>query len=91
LVNNLPIELDYFVLAFIDHTIAGMLESLEGTGKMQSADIALEGDKTTVIVNGAVVPINPFVSKIIKNTIAGMVSSLKGVGQIDKVSINIKR
>jgi len=91
LVNNLPIELDYFVQGFIYHTIAGMLESLEGTGKMQSADIAVEGDKTTVRVNEAVVPTNPFVSKIFKNTIVGMVSSLKGVGQIDKVSINIKR
>ena len=91
LVNNLPIDLDYFVQGFMDHTIAGMLESLEGTGKPQSADITLEGNRTTVIVNEAVIPTNPFVSKIIKNTIVGMVSSLKGVGKIDKVSINIKR
>jgi len=91
LVNDLPINLDYFVQGFMDHTIAGMLESLEGTGRIKSADIALEGDKTSVRVNEVVVPTNPFVSKIIKNTIVGMVSSLKGVGQIDKVSINIKR
>lgn len=91
LVNNLPIDLDYFVQGFMDHTIAGMLESLEGTGTLQSTDITLEGDRTTVKVNGAIIPTNPFVSKIIKNTIVGMVSSLKGVGKIDKVSVNIKR
>jgi hypothetical protein len=91
LVNDQPIELDYFVQGFIDHTIAGMLESLEGTGRIKSANIAIERDKTTVKVNENLVPTNPFVGKIIRNAIVGIVSSLKGVGNIDKVSINIKR
>lgn len=91
LVNEQSIELDYFVQAFIDHTVAGMLKSLEGTGAIKSADIALEGDKTTVILNNALIPTNPFVSKIIRNTVLGMVSSLKGVAKIDRVNLKIRR
>ena len=91
LVNDQPIALDYFVQGFIDHTIGGILATLEGTGEMKSMDAAIEGDKVTISVNNAVVPTNPFVSKIIRNTIFGMVSSLKGVGKINKVNIFIKR
>ena len=91
LVNEQSIDLDYFVQAFIDHAIAGMLESLEGTGPIKSADIIVEGDKTTVVLNKALVATNPFVGKIIRNTILGMVSSLKGVNEIKKVTIGIKK
>ena len=91
LVNGQPIELDYFVQGFIDHTIDGMLAGLEGTGKIEKLDVSIEGDKVTINLNDSAVPTNPFVSKIIKNTIVGMVSSLKGVSEINKVGITIKR
>ena len=91
LVNDQPIELDYFVQGFVDHTIAGMLESLESTGKIKSADISIEGDGITIKVNEAVVPANPFVSKIVRNTIVGMISSLKGVSGVNRANINIRR
>jgi len=90
-VNDQPIELDYFVQGFIDHTTGGMLAALEGIGDIKSADISIEGDKVTIKVNNALVPINPFVTKIFRNTIAGMLSPLKGVGEVNKVNMSIKR
>lgn len=91
LVNNQPIKLDYFVQGFIDHTTSGILAGLEGVGKIESADVSIEGDEVTINVNNTLIPINPFVNKIIRRTILGMVSSLKGVGEINKVNIIIKR
>ena len=91
LVNDQPINLDYFAEAFIDHTIGGMLESLEGTGKIECVDISVKGDDTTINLNNTILRTKPFVDKIIKNTITGMVSSLKGVNEINSVTINITR
>jgi len=91
LVNDQSIELDYFVLSFIDHTIGGMLAALEGTGEIENADVAIERDRVTVSLNNSAVPANPFVQKIFKSTIAGMVSTLKGVGEINTVRIHIER
>ena len=91
LVNDQPIELDYFVLGFIDHTIGGMLAALEGIGEIENADVAIEGDRVTVSLNNSAVPANPFVQKIFKSTIAGMISTLKGVGEINTVRIHIER
>ena len=90
-VNDMPIELDYFVQGFIDHTVSGMLTSLEDVGEIKILNISIEGDKVTINLNDAVVPINPFVNKIIRNTIMGMVSSLKGVSEISRMSISIGR
>ena len=90
LVNDVPIELDYFVQGFIDHTMGGMLLALEGTGEIKRLDVSIEGDKVTLNLNNAEVPINPFVNKIIRTTVTGMVSSLKGVSEINKMNISIR-
>lgn len=91
LVNGQPVELDYFVQGFIDHTIGGILASLRDTGEIKSVDISIEGDEVTIILNDTLVPTNPFVSKITRNTIVAMISSLKGVGEVSKANVNIKR
>ena len=91
LVNDQPIELDYFVQEFIDHTLSGILASLKRTGEIKSVTTSIEGDEVTINLNNTVAPTNPFVSKIIKNTIVGMVSSLKGVSEIEKINITIIR
>ena len=91
LVNDTPIELDYFVEGFIDHTIGGMIAALEGTGEIESLNVSIKGDIVEVNLNNALVPTNLFVNKILKNTIAGMVSPLKGVSEINSVNISIKR
>jgi len=90
-VNDQPISLDYFVQSFIDHTIYGILASLESTGEIRDVEVSMEGDNLTINLNNALLPTNPFVSKIVRNTIVGMVSSLKGVGEIGRVNITIKR
>jgi len=91
LVNDQPVEIDYFVQGFIDHTIGGILAGLEGAEEIKSMDASMEGEKVVINLNNALVPTNPFVSDLIRNTIVGMVSSLKGVGKIDKVNITITR
>ena len=90
-VNDIPIELDYFVQGFIDHTLGGILLALEGTGEIKSLGIVIEGDEVRFDLNDAELPFNPFVTKIIRNTVTGMVSSLKGVSQIKRISISIRR
>ena len=90
-VNDAPISLDYFVQAFIDHTVSGMIESLEGTGPVKTASLAFDGDKVAVTLNGAVVPTNVFASKIIRSTTVGMVSTLKGVKTVEKLRLEVSR
>lgn len=90
-VNDAPISLDYFVHGYIDHTLSGILASLEGTGEIKSLDLTIEGDKVTIDLNDALIPVNPFASKIIKSTITGMLSSLKGVGEISTMRVTIRR
>lgn len=90
-VNDGPIQLDYFAQAFIDHTVAGMVEALEGTGPIKNMVLSVDGDKVSIVLNGAPVPTNLFASRIIKNTISGTVSSLKGVNQIRTMQVNISR
>lgn len=87
-VNDIPIELDYFVQGFIDHTMGGILLALEGTGEIKSLGVVIEGDKVILDLNNAEVPVNPFVTKIITNTVS-MVSSLKGMSEISKINISV--
>jgi hypothetical protein len=90
-VNDQPITVDYFVRGFIDHTVGGMLTSLEGVGIIQRVELSIEGDNITVNLNGAHLPTNPFVIRIIRNTVRGMVSSLKGVSETGSVEIVVQR
>jgi len=91
LVNDAPIGLSYFVQKFIEHTVGGMIASLEGTGEMETLDISVEGDAVKINLNNASVPANQFVSKVFKNTIVGIVSSLKGVSEINKIHLSVKK
>ena len=90
-VNDAPIEMDYFVQGFIDHTIEGIIESLEEAGPIKTLNMSIEGDKAAINLNGTAVSANPFVSKIIASTVNGMVSSLKGVSKIKKVKVVIEK
>ena len=91
-VNNVPISTDYFVAGFVDHTVSGMIEALEGTGKIEDLNLSIDGDKVTVNLNGSVVPTNAFASKIIKSTTFGMLAPLKGVAaDIRKLSLAIHK
>jgi hypothetical protein len=91
IVNDAPIRTDYFVEGLIDHVVSGIVEALEGGGKIKDLNLVVEGHKVTVNLNGAIVPINSFVSKIIKSTIVGMVSTLKGVTDVKNMRIIIHK
>lgn len=90
-VNDAKIKTDYFVAGFIDHTISGMIESLEGTGEIKDLNLVIDRDNLTINLNGTEIPVNAFVTLIFKSTIFGMVSTLKGVNEINKVNITINK
>ncbi|MEE8318101.1 MAG: hypothetical protein V3R92_02660 [Dehalococcoidales bacterium] len=90
-VNENPINLDYFVEGFVDHTVSGIIAALKGTGEIVYLDVAIDRENVSVILNGADVPVNLFASKIIRNTLTGLVSSLKGVDVAEKIAIAIQR
>jgi hypothetical protein len=90
-VNDVPIEIDYFVQGFIDHVINGILNALRGTCRIKNLDLSIEGNAVNIDLNGSVVPINEFVNKIIRNTVLGMITSLKGVSRVKKLKIEISR
>ena len=90
-VNDLPVEIDYFVQGFIEHTVSGMISSLEGTGEIKTLNISIEEEGVSIILNNSIIPVNPFVSKIVRGTIAGLASSLKGVREVNKLNLNIRK
>ena len=90
-VNDNPIHTDYFVEAFIDHTVCGMIESLEGTGKVKDLNLTINGEKVKLNLNGKLIPTNVFASKIIRATMFGMVSVLKGVSDTKKLTIALHK
>ena len=90
-VNDAPIKTDYFVAGFIDHTVSGMIEALEGTGKINNLRLMIDGDNVTINLNGALVPANAFASKIIRATTTGMVSTLKGVNDVKKLELVLNK
>ncbi len=89
-VNDVPIAMDYFVEGFVDHTVEGMVNSLEGVPPIETLNVSIDGSAVTIAVNGEELPINQFVNKIVKSTIVGMVSTLKGVGEVKKLKIQVK-
>jgi hypothetical protein len=90
-VNDVPIQTDYFVAGFIDHTVSGMIEALEGAGKKNDLSLIIDGDRVIINLNGVPIPTNAFTSKIIRSTIIGMLSPLKGVSDIKKMSLVINK
>lgn len=90
-VNDVVIQTDYFVERFVDHTVSGMIESLEGTGQIQDLKLSLDGDDIEISLNGAPVPTNFFVNKIFKSTLLGMVSVLKGFTPGNKLYLTIRK
>jgi hypothetical protein len=95
-VNGIDINFERFVDSFIEHTVCGMLASLDGTGPVKDLDLTLDGDDIRIILNGEAVVVNTFVRKIMKSTFFGMVSPLKGVniksaGELRSLQLKISR
>jgi hypothetical protein len=91
-VNDVPINLDYFVQGYLDHVVGGILSSLKDTGEIESLELSLDNEgQVTINLNGVLVPIKYFPNEIIKSTLLGMVATLKGVGRVDRLEITIGR
>jgi hypothetical protein len=83
--------MDYFVQRFVDHTVGGIVSSLEGVGDVRDIEMKINGNDVSVSVNAGDVPLNDFVAAIVCNTVRGMVSSLKGIESTEKIQIGIQR
>ncbi len=92
-VNNIPINLDYFVERYIDHIVGGIIASLQDTGEIESLELTVGNDgQVTIMLNNADVPLKYFPMEIIKGTFEGMVATLKGVDRIvNPIEIKITR
>lgn len=92
-VNNLPINLDYFVEGYIDHVIGGVIASLKDTGEIKELEMNVDNDgQVTINLNGNDVPLTYFPMEIIRSTLEGMVATLKGVDRVlNPIRIKITR
>lgn len=90
-VNDAPIQVDYFVQAFIDHTVSGMMEALEGTGPIKELTLSVDGDRVAIDLNGKQVPVNAFAARLVGSTVRGLVLPLKGVSDAARVQIDVSR
>ena len=92
-VNDVPINLDYFVESYIDHVVGGIIGSLHDTGEIETLDLSIDNDgQVAVYLNNADVPLKYFPVEIIRSTILGMIAPLKGVeGEVNRVELNISR
>ena len=91
-VNDVPINLDYFVIEYIEHVIAGIVASLKDTGEIENLELSIDNQgEVKINLNKTDVPIKYFPNEIIRSTILGMVSTLKGVGEVDRLEITINR
>jgi len=92
-INDMPINLDYFVENYLDHVVGGIISSLRDTGEINTLELAIDNEgQVTITLNGADVPLKYFPVEIIKSTIEGIISPLKGVDSaVNKLELNIER
>ena len=92
-VNNVPINLDYFVENYIDHVVGGITASLKDTGEINTLELTIDNEgQVTINLNGADVPLSYFPVEIIKSTLEGIVTPLKGVDRVlSPIEIKITR
>ena len=91
-VNNVPIELDFFVHEYLEKVVGGIISSLNDTGEIENLELAINNSgQVSIHLNEADVPLKEFPVQIIKSTIEGIVAPLKGVeGVINTVELEIK-
>jgi len=92
-VNNVPIDLDYFVSEYIDSVVGGIVASLRDTGEIDSLELAIDSEgQVSISLNNTDVSLKDFPIDIIRSTILGMVAPLKGVGSaIDMLEITVSK
>ena len=90
-VNDVPINLDYFVESYIDHVVGGIMASLKDTGEVENLELAIDNEgQVTINLNNADVPLKYFPVEIIRSTVLGMITPLKGVdGEVNHLEITV--
>ena len=92
-VNNVPINLDYFVTQYLDSVAGGIIASLHDTGEIEELELTLDntGD-VKISLNNSDIPLKEFPIDIIRSTLLGMVAPLKGVEpEVNTLEISIKK
>ena len=92
-VNNVPINLDYFVSGYIDSVVGGIIASLSDTGEIDNLKLAIDNEgHVSINLNNSDIPLKFFPIDIIKSTVLGMVAPLKGVeSAVDTLQITISK
>ena len=92
-VNNMPINLDYFVTEYIDSVVGGIIASLHDTGEIDNLELSIDNDgQVSISLNNGDIPLKYFPNDIIKSTVLGMVAPLKGVdAAVDNLAITISQ
>jgi hypothetical protein len=91
LVNNTPVEIDYFVQNFLDHTVVGMVSSLEGVKEIRDLEVSIVGAQTKISLNGSSLPTNEFVNDLFRKTLLGLLSALKDIPEVSQLALGIQR
>lgn len=91
-VNDIPINTDYFVKEFTEHTVIGMMGGLKDTGEIKELQFAIRNGEVNIQINGRKIPVNEFATRIIITTTEGMLQPMKGVTfPVVKVDIWVRR
>ena len=92
-VNNMPINLDYFVTEYIDSVVGGIIASLHDTGEIDNLELSIDNEgQVSISLNNGDIPLKYFPNDIIKSTVLGMVAPLKGVdAAVDNLAITISQ
>jgi hypothetical protein len=84
-VNDVSLNLDYFVNKYLYCVAGGIIASLHDTGEIEELDITLDNTgEVKITLNGGNVSLKPFPVEIIRSTLLGMVSPLKGIDAMVK-------
>lgn len=92
-VNDVPIQLDYFVEEYVYHVTGGIVGSLRGTGEIRDLEMTVDSDgRVRISLNGEDVSLKEFPVLLIKSTLDGMMAPLRGVdGPVERLVITISR
>ncbi len=91
-VNDVPIQLDYYVEEVVYHVVSALVRSLRDTGDIHDLVMKAGEGNVEITLNGEPVSLKEFPRLIIKSTLDGMVFHLKGVnGPVEKLTAIIKQ
>ncbi len=91
-VNDVSIQLDYYVEEVVYHVVSALVKSLRDTGEIHDLVMKVEDTEVEIALNGEPVSLKEFPKLIIKSTLDGMVYHLKGVGgPVRKLTATIRQ